>query len=278
MPVVIGVPRSGTTLLRLMLDAHPLLAVPPETAWLPRVASVTDREGFLLALTASPQWIDFGLAGEELAAELHRLRRFTVADGLRAFYRLYAARFDKPRWGEKTPNYAGCMETVQRVLPEACFVHVLRDGRDVVASVRHLWFRPGDSLATLAADWRERIVVARRSAAGMRRYLELRFEDLVREPEPVLRRVCAFVDLPFAAEMLAYHRRAPERLAELQTRLTPAGEVLVTREQRLANQALVLQPPQAARAGAWRETLTAAEVAEVEGEAGPLLRELGYER
>ncbi len=95
MPIVVGSPRSGTTLLRFMLDAHPELAIPPETGFLPAVAKLTGeggelREAFFRLVTAypaeAPAWPDFGIEREAFRAELSTIEPFGVADGVRAFY------------------------------------------------------------------------------------------------------------------------------------------------------------------------------------------------
>src|SRR4029077_15574034 len=104
MPIVVGAPRSGTTLLRLMLDAHPDMAIPPETGFLalaaaPSVMGLADRHGFLSAVTGyppgAPGWHDFGIPAERFRAELNRIEPFDIAEGFRAFYRLYADRMRK---------------------------------------------------------------------------------------------------------------------------------------------------------------------------------------
>src|SRR5688500_2115287 len=114
MPIIVGAPRSGTTLLRFMLDAHPDLAIPPETAFLtvgPTLKGKGDklRERFFHAVTnypeASPAWPDFEIPADKFRSALDEIEPFEVSEGFRAFYRLYAARFGKSRWGDKTPIY-----------------------------------------------------------------------------------------------------------------------------------------------------------------------------
>src|ERR1700726_654613 len=115
MPIIVGAPRSGTTLLRLMLDAHPALAIPPETHFLPACAklardSSATAEQLIHCITRSPSemptWVDFGLAESTLAVSVRGLPSpFSVSDGVRAFYRLYAEQHGKHRVGDKTPGY-----------------------------------------------------------------------------------------------------------------------------------------------------------------------------
>lgn len=281
MPVIVGVPRSGTTLLRMMLDAHPALAIPPETGFLPTVARSASRPQTAGALAdlicSSVAWPDFHLTEHALRAELGRLRPFSAADGVRAFYRLYARRFGKPRWGEKTPGYGGCMAEISAFLPESRFVHLLRDGRDVAVSVRRLWFAPGSDMTTLARDWRDRIETTRAQAAQVPHYLEVGYEKLVENPGAVLRRICDFLELEFDPAMLDYPRRAAERLAEHEASYDPRGRLVVGKAARMAQQEWARAAPERSRIGRWRTELTAEESATFEAAAGPLLRALGYE-
>jgi hypothetical protein len=279
MPVIVGVGRSGTTLLRLMLDSHPEVAIPPETGFLPEVrarSAELDAEGLAGLLVGARQWPDFHLNEGELRAALERLDPFSPAAGTRCFYRLYARRFGKPRWGDKTPVYARHMPAIQELLPEARFVHLIRDGRDVALSLRPLWFAPGRDARTLGAYWREGVEAARRDAPRCRHYLEVRFEELVAAPERVLARVCDFLDLAWSPAMLAYPERAAARLGEVEDQRQPGGP-LVTREQRLGQHPHLGFPPRADRVGRWRREMSADEVADFAAVAGDLLAALGYE-
>jgi hypothetical protein len=280
MPVIVSVGRSGTTLLRLMLDSHPELAVPPETGFLPAIwerREELDAETLADLVVAAPQWPDFHLDEAELRAALRALRPFSAAEGTRCFYRLYARRFGKRRWGDKTPVYGRHMPAIQDLLPEARFLHLIRDGRDVALSLRPLWFAPGQDARTLAAHWRDGIEAARRDAPACRHYLEVRYEDLVAEPERVLARVCGFLDFAYTPEMLGYPARAAARLGEVRDQRQADGR-LVTREERLGFHPLLTAPPRPERTGRWRREMSAVEIAEFEAVAGDLLAALGYER
>jgi hypothetical protein len=281
-PFVVGVPRSGTTLLRLQLDAHPRLAIGPETGF----GLVAGRFGaagvspdeLLAALTELDTWPDLALDQDAARRALELAQRpWSFGNGLRAIYAALAARDGKPRWGDKTPVHSTCMPAIAAALPEARFIHIIRDGRDVAASVRELTFAPGDgSIEAIAGDWRERITTARTDAAGLAHYREVRYERLVTEPEAVLRELCDFVELDFDAAMLRAHERAADMLARLPEH-RPEGATVATRAERSARHVHLLHPPDPTRAGRWRETLTADEVARFELTAGTMLRELGYE-
>src|SRR5262249_22219190 len=101
MPVIVGVPRSGTTLLRMMLDAHPAPAIRPETGFLPQIAALdpgaSSREAYD-TITRSETWPDFHLNAAAFARAIEKESARTAADIARAFYRMYASRFGKSRW------------------------------------------------------------------------------------------------------------------------------------------------------------------------------------
>jgi hypothetical protein len=285
MPIIVGSPRSGTTLLRFMLDSHPELCIPPETGFLllgEQLVGGGDslRERFANAVTTyppeSPAWPDFGIPEDVFRRELEGIRPFSVAEGFRLFYRMYAGRFGKPRYGDKTPTYCRHLRSLERLLPEARFVHLVRDGRDVAVSLRRRWFSPGHDIAIQAHYWRNNVEAARHQGAGCRHYLELRYEDLLRNPEVVLRRVCAFLGLSYHPAMLLYHERTSERLREHRGRSRADGSVVVTTEERLRQQELTTHPPDLSRIGVWQQSLTRDESRRFEELAGGLLSDLGY--
>jgi hypothetical protein len=245
MPCVVGVPRSGTTLLRRMLDAHPDVAIPAETGFLLSVISRPSSAGPLTGLelhrllTSLQTWPSVGLDAQAYLDALTPLHPFAVSDGLRACFRLYADRFKKPRGGDSTPANLERMREISHILPEAHFIHVIRDGRDVALALRDASSVPDDDLSALGRSWSEQLRSARQLAARGLRYREIRYEELIADPEQTLRDVCAFLDLPFDRGVAAL-------------------------------------PPTAERAGRWRTELTSDEAAEIEAVAGDLLAELGY--
>jgi Sulfotransferase family len=278
---VVGDMRSGTTLLRLMLDAHPELAIPPETHFVPQAVTLWERGGgadaVLEAMTGSRRWGDFEFEGDELRRRFEAIEPFTVREALRSFYALYAERHGKPRWGDKTPGYVVKMTTIHRALPEARFVHLIRDGRDVMLS------RAGRSARDVAPQrvakrWKNRILKARKQGERVPHYLEVRYEDLVSEPEATLRRICEFAELDFDPAMLDYHERAEERLQEIAKDLPAVGGRAVRKgELRLASHALAKEPPRKDRVARWKRQMDPEDRLLFEDVAGDLLEDLGYE-
>lgn len=271
-PFVVGVGRSGTTLLRLMLDAHPQLAIGPETQFVPDVLQSANPVDTIIGART---WGDFDLDPTEFA---HRARGEDLAGVLRAFYSLYAESQGKPRWGEKTPGYVKNMDSIAAVLPEARFIHLIRDGRDVALSRRARGMGADKPMARTANLWRRRIDGARAQARGLGdRYLELRYEDLVADPEPHLRRICEFIDLEFDEAMLRHDQGAEARLAELGDLDAEGGRQARDADERAAAHARAKGAPTTARTGAWRTEMSAEDEREFEGAAGDLLRDLGYD-
>jgi Sulfotransferase family len=281
-PFVVGVGRSGTTLLRMMLDAHPELAIPAETHFRPELieqdAAGASTADLVDAVTAARTWGDFGLEQAQLADAAARDGAQGAAGVARAFYRLCAEARGKPRWGDKTPGYVKRMRPIAGALDEARFVHLIRDGRDVALSRLARGMGTDKTIAEVAELWRRRIERARRQAKRLRgRYLELRYEDLVAEPGPVLRRVCELVELGYDPAMLDYHAGAGERLAELGDLAPVESRTARPGTERAAAHALTTQPPSGGRVGAWRTEMRPADQAAFEAVAGDLLRELDYD-
>jgi hypothetical protein len=281
-PFVVGAPRSGTTLLRLMLDAHPEVAIPSETHFIPEVVGAFRRhkqsaDQLMERLVVHKRWGDFHLEPDDLRARLAANEPLNAADAIRTFYRLYAERQGKPRWGDKTPGYVKDMRLISRVLPESRFIHILRDGRDVALSVIPMSWGP-DTVARAAEVWRERILKARAQVPHLPHYIEVHYEELVLDTEAVLRRVCEFIELEFDPVMLAYHERAADRLREKERDLPRRKKPPQPAAARMASHALAKQPPQADRVARWRNEMSSEDVAEYETVAGDLLAQLGYER
>ncbi len=284
-PFLVGAPRSGTTLLRMMLDANSQLAIPPETGFLTGIREQAGHpctvERVVEWMTSypagqAPVWPDFQISRDALEAALRGLPALTLAEAVRGFYRLYAAGQNKPRWGDKTPGYSQHMEAIRALIPESKFIHLIRDGRDVALSLRAQPFSPGSTMTDQAKLWMEMTGAARRSAEVLGGCMEVRYEQLVSHPEPVLRQICAFLELPFEPGMLQPEQRAEARLLEHGERVAPGGGVVLTKAERRKIWHHSAKAVDASRAGQWREKLTIEEIAEFEQTAGRWLDELGY--
>jgi hypothetical protein len=154
---------------------------------------------------------------------------------------------------------------------------MIRDGRDVALSLQDR--DAGLTTEQVARRWRHRINRTRRAARHVPDYLEIRYEDLVTDPEGTLGRICEHIELDYSPRMLDYHQRATERLRELARPLAAEGEKRgLSAESRLEAHALTSEPPRTDRTGRWRTEMSAADLAVFEEHAGDVLAKLGYER
>jgi hypothetical protein len=196
---VIGSPRSGTTLLRLMLDAHPRISCGEETHFLRDLEAIVGRHWGLVST--------YGLEREWWLERIRALYADFQAEVL--------ARSGKARWAEKDPTYTLHLPFIEELFPEARYVHLLRDGHDVVASFRDRW---GYTAAARAArsEWARYVTAARELGRRLPpdRFLELRYETLVAEPETAGRRLFAFLGEAWDAAVLEFdpaEHRATDR-------------------------------------------------------------------
>ncbi len=283
-PFIVGVGRSGTTMLRLMLDAHPDLAIPPETHFVPDVIEAIDDGGgpeqALEVMRSVRQWGDLHMEPEEVRERLEAVSDWDAGNALRAFYAIYSERQGKPRWGEKTPAYVRKMRRIEKALPEARFIHVIRDGRDVALSrwKRTLGEGKRAPAGQVAEGWERRIRRAQKQGKRLGHYMELRYEDLVTDTEPNLRRIAEFIELDWDPVMLRYYERAADRMAEM-ARDLPASDGKPTRpgDERMQAHAMTQKPPDPGAMYRWREKMSAEDIAAFDAAAGGLLSELGYE-
>ena len=262
--VVLGVSRSGTTLLKAMLDSHSQLAIPSESYFIPQLwhrhGAQPSREAFVDDLRRLAKIREWGVDPEDVRRRLPERPSFSEA--VQTIYRIYAEARGKPRFGDKTPLYMQHLDVLARAFPRARYVHIVRDGRDAALSLLAMTRRPRFNPARprgvgdFACAWEREVRSARRFGRD-HPYLELRYEDLVAEPEARLREVCAFLELDYEPGMLEYHRREDPALHADHPRLA--------------------QPP-VRDARSWRREMSPRDGELFEAIAGDLLAELGYER
>ena len=185
---IVGCQRSGTTLMRLMLDSHPNVSCGPETRFLQDFAKLTSDSWDRLSLYGFPKsyWLD------------------KSAEFFDSFQAEYAKSRGKTRWADKTPRYALSLGYINELFPNCQIVHVIRDGRDVVASHRDRW---GYWSAVKAVEkWPRYIRAARRVGERLAddRYTEVRYEELVLRTEATMRELLQFLGEPWDDAVLHY--------------------------------------------------------------------------
>lgn len=269
---IVGTGRCGSTLLQVMLDCHPSFAVAPETNFFWKYDPVlfareplndADADAYVERVLADGWFEELGLDPDYV--------RVLVRSGAREaggiFRGIAQSLAPKPgiRWlGEKTPRHEKFIERIRTVLPDARFIHIHRDPRDVVASLlRQPWWLSSDVLGTAIYC---RNVLARQARferdLGARAYLRVSYESLAGDPRGELQRVCAFFDEPFEEAMLRYDRRDSAGFPEREA----------------VSKSLTQKPIDRSRVGRYRDLLSPRDVRTIERVLGAHIERLGYER
>ena len=226
---IMGAARSGTTLLRLMLNRHPRLAIPPESHFLIPLMDEMPLEEPLMPdqarraaeiLTTHPRFRTWHIESSALARAFVERAPCPLRELIDTAFRLEVRRTGKPRWGDKTPGYAVCWDKLDRVFPRARMIHLLRDGRDVMVSLARVgWHGLSDYGRT--RYWCSRVEMARRcqDRLGTERCLVCHYEDLVLDPSGTLACICAFLGEDYDERMLDFHRDAFDHLNDFDGRV-----------------------------------------------------------
>jgi protein-tyrosine sulfotransferase len=257
-PIIIGgCPRSGTTLMRVILDTHPGICCGPETAlfkplW-PNVRKLPNR---------------FGIPPRTLEA----LFNYSPSQAwfIDELFKLYCRLQNKPRWAEKTPTNVLYLDFVFEHFPSARFVHVLRDGRDTVCSLRThprhkivngeiVKLNTRHPLRPCVERWHHDVREGLRFR-GDPRYTEVRYEDVVNNPRPTLEKLFAFLGEPFDERVLSFH--------SVTGRSRDVTNFLQNPE--------ATQPLYTKSISRWRSDFSPEDIATFKEVGGPLLMDLGY--
>ena len=252
-----GCGRSGTTLLRVILNSHPHIACGVESKLIqPRSIKPRDLEQ------------KFDVPRAECARLLDGSR--SQAEFTERFLSLYAQRCGKVRWADKTPDNIRHMDYVFEHFPNSRFIHIIRDGRDVMCSLRthpshtmvngkkvalHTW----NPLDTCIQRWTETVSLGLALRSDERCH-EVRYEDLLVDGERVLRDLFDFLEEPWSDQVLEYYRRDDASHDDAKNPLHPG----------------IKQPLNQRSVQRWRRDLSREEACQVHRQAGALLAELGY--
>lgn len=218
---IVGANRSGTTLLRLVLNAHPRIAIPEELIYFRSTMADVPVEN----------WADPSLPDDTYAAfvrqfidqncePLSGLDRDTLINEVlkgphdfrepyRRVLEAWAAAHGKERWGEKTPGNLFFVDILLEMFPDAKFIHLVRDPRACVSSMNRASFFSSDTVLN-ALNWRKYVTQGDTLLEGIpsSQYTTLRYEDLVDTPESCVRALCKFLEEDFDPGMLRFHRDA----------------------------------------------------------------------
>jgi hypothetical protein len=252
-------------LLRVLLNRHPNIAICDETYFFYWVFSRRRAFGALSDAENRRKLVDAYLSTwriERLGLDRSWLAERLLSAGstytelFASLIAAYAESRSKERAGEKTPEHALHVETLLKWFPAATIVHVIRDPRDVVASLHRMpW---GRSSTAANAEWWTRLVSAAQRVEGLPSCSTVRYEDLVHEPESVLRSLCRRIQEPYVPELLSMDSADTEVADRSWFRRA-------------------YEPLSRSRVALWTTELTERQVRVVEWVAGPLMTAYGYD-
>ena len=261
---IVGSARSGTTLLRLILNAHSRVAVPPESRFITELhtGDRVEADDFLTRLAHHRQFQFWKISIDDVRGELEGAGSIPYRDAVLAAYRAYARAKAKPLYGDKTPRYVLNIPLLARLFPEAKFVHQIRDGRNVALSYADVPFGP-KRLGQAAALWAERVSAGLREGRelGPDRYTEVRYEDFVGDAEAQTKTLCDFLEIDFEENMLHHAEQSRSDVLPRASRYNPN----------------VTRPP-TANVRSWAEQMSPRQVEMFEAIAGGVLEAAGYPR
>jgi hypothetical protein len=273
---IVGCARSGTTLLHRIVDAHPEIAITPGLHWISHHFKSQNRlvtPELVSELTEHKRFAQFGIPREEFEGLLGSGEPIPYPTFLNRVFGLYGKVRNKPLVGNKTTSYVRSILDLHALWPDAKFVHIIRDGRDVCLSILS-WNKADrtagryasweeDSVSTTALWWERKVRTGREAGArlGSSLYYEVRYESLISRPEQECQKLCEFLDVPYDDAMI--------RFAEGKTRTELSNARKTPKKAWL---------PIASGLRNWRTEMPMKDVERFEAAAGNLLEELGYER
>lgn len=274
---VVGCGRSGTTLLRVMLHRHSQLYIAKESYFIPEMyprwhvgMNNEEIDAFVDKIMKYPRppeqaAIDFlGWEKESLREYFRRMSDRQYSDVVAGLYTHGMVNSSKKYWGDKTPRYIINLSLLYKLFPNAKFVHLIRDGRDVTMSYFKCGWGPKNILEG-ARFWSKRVNAGRAFHATNpdANYYEVRFEDLLESPEDTLKNLCQFIGIKYENNMLDYHKNIEKNFGE---------------NEKLKDHVLLKSPVNRNRIKAWARGMSNSDVIKFQAIAGHLLQKYGYER
>lgn len=224
---IVGISRSGTKLLRDLLNNHSRIAIPTvESKFIPRFyqrfgqwdeAEFKEKSGLFFNQFKETQFYEELIRqGRTIDEEewRNRVKRWTLNGVIEVSFKMTVKEKGGEAliWGDKTPNYLLYIPLLKQLFPDAKFIHIIRDVRDVCLSARKAW---GRNIYVTAQRWYDYISKCRREAEPFKpdSYIEVRYEDLVQNPGEILPQLTAFLGLAYENHMTELNR-PPEEVGD----------------------------------------------------------------
>jgi hypothetical protein len=255
-----------------MLDSHSQFAIPYESHFIPAyyanrmkfsdLSDNTRRLALVQQILTEPFVRDWDIKLQCDDIDLSACISLSASIG--AVFAAYASKSGKPRWGDKTPAYLTELDCLNALFPSAYFVHIVRDGRDVALSWSQQSWGPPDFLSAIQL-WERRLELGRKMLRMLppRRWIEMRFEDLVANPRHQLIALTSFLEVPFEDQMVEGYRTV--------------AHAKVGSQRALSHHSGLNRMPSSDQAFKWKKVLGAGDQSLASEVAGRLLLDLGYE-
>jgi hypothetical protein len=245
-----------------MLSAHGAIYVCPETFFFISVVPKLKAEADVVAAVSKCWWIiDAGITEAELRPRFDMY----VSGGMPALESLFRSVMDvhKSRHpgcliGEKTPDHVLWLPVLRKVFPRAMILHIIRDPRSVLSSYKKVSVGT-NQVADVVSEWKQATEVFK-SWQGQEGYFSVRYEELVRSPEKILREICSFLGVDWDPRVLVFHDRGDSGFAPEQT-----------------HHANTLKPVFTSSIDAWKTDLSRNEIAVIEFYCSEMMMEFGYD-
>lgn len=264
---IVGAQRSGTTLLRLILNKHPDIGIPEESSFLfpylkrkvlmdDRPVSYKRKLTFFEYVLNDPQFAKWNIRIDPV--EMLKKPEATLRELIGFLYSSFCEKHGKTICGDKSPKFIRKLNTIRECYPESKFIHIVRDGRDTYLSLRRKEYALSRSTAVAAVEWRTKVLLANRFLSRCpQRTITIRYEDLISDPPAVINKVCDFLGVKYVETMLSFWKDA-ERYIDR------------------GHSELIFRPVDGANQKKWLHELSSDDLKCYEALAGATLRQYGY--
>ena len=217
---IIGAQRSGTTLLRLMINEHPNICVPNESHFLLKLFKslplnkTLTKDQFKCAINiinSESRLKSWNIDPKNISI----CNDVTIKNIVDMLFTMEAKSHNKLRWGDKTPEYVDILDEINFVYPNAQYIHIIRDGRDAINSYADRGWH-GCTIYTRARYWKTTITRIRQFSQKLdnQRYFEVRYEDVIIDPQKTLKEICNFLKEDFSRNMVHHHINASKHITK----------------------------------------------------------------
>jgi glycosyltransferase involved in cell wall biosynthesis len=280
---VIGAERSGTTLLRLMLTAHPDICIPPESLFFVALESkygaapdlLPQIEDFLNDLYNNNfhRFWEWNVDPKLLLNNWKNYHQLSYTQAVETVYQTYCQQFDPAAsiWGDKNPFHIYQLGKIRRYFPGVKVILIVRDFRACYSSVKKLVAKEQErgevwqgikTIGGLTHQWNQVVKIIEKYHQKWEQFYLVSYEDLVREPSAQLAKICKWVGVDFQESMLQFYQKNAE------LGLVPVNQMVWHPN--------TLEPIGSDRINAWQDELSVTELETIELMNWKNLEKLGY--